>query len=122
MYLYHNLIEQIPEFKTYDVFGEEHYVEIGISPLGTIGSWLNHLASKDSANDLLIKKICSYLNNIYVNANDFEGDVLNDFGVYLFWVLEYPTIECVKQYLLPQILEDGRQYLKGIDRMNYRDF
>lgn len=122
MHLYYDLIEKIPEFKAYSIFDEEDYIDTGISPLGSIGSWLNELSSLESQNDPLIQKICSYLNGIYINANSFNRDIRNDFQVELFWVLDYPTINYIKNYFDPQILEDGRKYLKAIDGENYHDF
>jgi hypothetical protein len=122
MQLYYDLIEKIPEFKDYDIMGEEHYVEIGISPLGSIGTWLKELVETTSKNDSLIKKICNYLNETYRSASSFPGNIRNDFQVYLFWVLDYPTIEYIKPYLDTQILNDGREYLKAIDGENYSDF
>jgi len=122
MHLYHDLIEKVPEFKEYDIMGEDHYVETGISPLGTIGSWLKELVVRASRNDSLIRKICTYLNETYSNANSFPGDIRNDFQVYLFWVLDFPTIEYIKPYLDHHILSDGREYLKAIDGDNYCDF
>jgi len=122
MQLYYDLIEKVPEFKDYDIMGEDHYVDSGISPLGTIGSWLKELVEATNRNDTLIRKICNYLNETYRNANSFSGDIRNDFQVYLFWVLDYPTIDFIKPYLDQQILSDGRKYLKAIDGGNYRDF
>ena len=63
MELYDNLIEEIPEFKEYDIMGKEYYYD-GISPLGSIGTWLNELVKAGSSQEL-IKKICNYLNLIY---------------------------------------------------------
>ncbi|HEY6503635.1 MAG TPA: hypothetical protein VIZ28_06630 [Chitinophagaceae bacterium] len=122
MQLYYDLIEKVPEFKDYDVMGEEHYIETGISPLGSIGFWLKDLVCSKKEKDTLIRKICNYLNEVYKNANNFTTDIRNDFQVYLFWVLDYQTIEYIKPYLDQQILVEGREYLKAIDGENYRDF
>ncbi|MFC0774641.1 hypothetical protein [Terrimonas alba] len=121
MILYYDLISKIPEFKSYSVFDEEDYIETGISPLGTIGSWLKELSADAIQNRKLIQKICGYLNDIFANADKFNGDIRNDFQVYLFWVLDYPTINHINIYLDPKILEDGRKYLKAIDGENYRE-
>lgn len=122
MHLYYDLIEKIPEFKNYDIFDEEDYIETGVSPLGAIGSWLNDLIIDSYGNDKLIQKICKYLNDIYSNADRFTRDIKNDFQVYMFWVLDYPTVDYIRQYLDPRILEDARVYLRAIDGENYRDF
>src|SRR5690349_4044862 len=118
MQLYYDLIERVPEFKEYDIIGEEHYADTSISPLGSIGSWLNDLLISKSTNDELIRKICNYLNKAYQDANKFTGDIRNDFQVYLFWVLDYPTINYIKPYLDEDIIKDGRDYLKAIDGNN----
>lgn len=122
MELYDDLVVTIPAFKHYDLFGREHYVDIGISPLGTIGSWLNELSGSKDDNDQLILQICNYLNHIYTTAGDFKQDVRNDFQVYLFWSLYYSSIERIKHLLLPEILADGRVYLQTIDGAHFRDF
>ena len=122
MQLYYDLIEKLPEFKNYEIMGDDHYVDAGISPLGTIGSWLKELVETPSKNDSLIRKICNYLNETYRSASSFSRNIRNDFKVYLFWVLDYRTIEYIKPYLDDQIISDGREYLKGIDGENYRDF
>jgi hypothetical protein len=122
MQLYYDLIEKVPEFKGYDIMGEEHYAETGISPLGSLGQWLNELVGSNNKNDQLIKRICRYLNETYRSANKFSGDIRNDFQVYLFWVLDYLTIHYIKPHLDKQLLEEGRQYLKAIDWDNYQDF
>jgi hypothetical protein len=122
MQLYYDLIEKVPEFRDYDIMGKDHYVDSGISPLGTVGSWLKELVEDKTKNDSLIRKICNYLNVAYRNASSFPEDIRNNFQVYLFWVLDYPTIEYIKQYLDQQILNEGREYLKAIDGENYRNF
>ena len=118
--LYDDLIENVPEFKEYDIHEETHYIDT--SPLGTIGSWLKELTIEDPKNEKLIRKICNYLNIIYSNSDQFKEPIKNDFCVYLFWVLDYPTITKIKHHLNPHILEDGRKYLRIIDRENYQDF
>jgi len=122
MHLYFDLIEKIPSFKTYDTFGEDHYIEFGNSPLGSIGYWLNDLSVNREQNEKVIKKVCGYLNDTFKNAENFRGEVINDFQVYLFGVLDYPTINCIRPYLDPAILDLGRKYLKGIDGENYQEF
>ena len=122
MQLYHALIKKLPEFKEYDIMGEDHYLDDSISPFGTIGSWLKELVESTSRNDILIRKICNYLNETYRSASSFPRDIKNDFQVYLFWVLDYPTINYIKPYLDHQIISDGREYLKAIDGENYLDF
>ena len=77
---------------------------------------------KAGGNEELLKKICNYLNLIYTNENKFKRDLKNDFQVYFFWALEYPTIQQIKHRVDSAILEEGRKYLKVIDGENYQEF
>jgi len=120
--LYDDLIQKLPEFVAYDVMGREHYIEDGISPLGQIGVWLNQLAVRPNENQTLIIRICNYLNDVYTHSGKYSGDIVNDFNVYFFWALEYPTINAIKPLLNASILADGRRYLQVIDGENYQPF
>lgn len=122
MDLYFQLIDRIPEFGAYDTMEEIIYVECKVSPLGTIGHWLNHLVKDPKSNEELIHRIRVWLNDIYREPGIYSSDVRNYFGIYLFCALDYPTIRYIKKYLDKQILADGRAYLRFIDQHGYQDF
>ena len=122
MELYFDLIKNIPEFLAFDTMGEEIYIESEVSPLGALGRWLNELVTDIPSNEGLIARICVWLNAVYKDPGSYSRDVKNDFGVYLFWALNYSTIKYLKNHLDIQIISEGRVYLKAIDRNGYQDF
>jgi hypothetical protein len=119
--LYDDLVKEIPEFSLYDTYERSDYLETDISPLGQIGYWLNELQA-DPKNAPLISRVCNFLNDVFYQSKKYERDIINDFGVYFFWALDYQTIDKIKPYLKSEILEDGRKYLRSIDGENYQDF
>ena len=121
MILYNDLIKKIPEFIDQDPFSEKDYTDIGLSPLGGIGNWLNVLIKEYTTNESLIQRICEFLNDIFTNAVRYSEDIKNNIQVYLFWTLEYDTIEKIKHLLDDNLLKIGREYLNKIDGENYNE-
>lgn len=119
--LYNDLITEIPEFTFFDTYDREDYLETDISPLGQVGHWLNQLGQNPS-DDKVVKRVCNFLNSIFDKSDYYKRDIPNDFGIYLFWALEYQTIDRIKPHLRSEILDDARKYLKAIDKENYRSF
>ena len=68
-----------------------------MSPLGTIGGWLNELVENNDG--VLLSKVCIFLDSTYERGDDFGRDLKNEFCVWLFWRLNYPTIEKIKFFL-----------------------
>lgn len=119
--LYDDILKELPEFGSFDTYDRDDYLETGISPLGQVGHWLNELVS-NGVGDELLSRVGGFLVKIYGRSSTYRRDIVNDFGVYLFWALEYPTLTRLKPFLSPEIVEDARVYLNAIDGENYRDF
>lgn len=104
-------------------FNRDELIERPTVILSIIAGWLNDLTKKSDIDDVIIKKICKFINDIDANHLKYlNDDIKNDIQVSFFLTLEYPTILYIKKYLNENVLKAGRDYLKKIDRDNYQEF
>ncbi|MFT3795271.1 hypothetical protein [Flavobacterium sp.] len=91
-----------------------------ISPFEFLADLMNDFV--DTSRIDRLTKICSLVNEIYSNRENFNTDIENEIQILLFYNLEQTTLETVKPLLLNDIVELGKEYLKNVQGDNFEDF
>lgn len=120
IYFYDSLVHHIPGFGKFVPYDREICISKPRLVYEYLGSWLNYQVNEGQpSKDVL--KACQLLNEgsgTRYCREDFPGFLKTG----LFFNLKYITIQRLKSYLSPDLLDRCKNYLQEIDGPNYKPF